>query len=94
MCISMEALINCMFSTRAVFKPISRLMGGKVRVVLAGGAPLSPDTHEQIQICLCVSVYQGYGLTETTSAATVMDSECSRMLGENTLLMVCCVCCF
>lgn len=51
-------------------------MGGRVRVMLAGGAPLSPDTHEQIKLCLCTDVVQGYGLTETTSGATVMDSKC------------------
>lgn len=50
-------------------------MGGKVRIIMSGGAPLSPDTHEQIKICLCVDVIQGYGLTETTSAATVMEGE-------------------
>lgn len=49
-------------------------MGGRVRVMMSGGAPLSPDTHEQIQVCLCVDVIQGYGLTETTSAAAVMDA--------------------
>lgn len=52
-------------------------MGGRVRVMLAGGAPLSPDTHEQIKLCLCTDVVQGYGLTETTSGATVMDGESS-----------------
>lgn len=50
-------------------------MGGRVRLMMSGGAPLSPDTHEQIKICLCVDVIQGYGLTETTSAATVMDGK-------------------
>lgn len=50
-------------------------MGGKVRLMLSGGAPLSPDTHEQIKLCLCVDVIQGYGLTETTSGATVMDGK-------------------
>lgn len=50
-------------------------MGGRVRVMMAGGAPLSPDTHEQIKICLCADVVQGYGLTETTSGATVMDGK-------------------
>lgn len=44
-----------------------------MRLVVAGGAPLSAETHEQINICLCVKVIQGYGLTETTSCATVMD---------------------
>lgn len=51
------------------------ILGGRMRLVLSGGAPLSADTHEQINVCLCVSVIQGYGLTETTSCATVMDSK-------------------
>lgn len=63
------------FCDRLIFKKISKLMGGRVRVMLAGGAPLSPDTHEQIKLCLCTDVIQGYGLTETTSGATVMDGE-------------------
>lgn len=50
-------------------------MGGRIRLTLAGGAPLSPDTHEQIKLCLCTDLIQGYGLTETTSGATVMDSK-------------------
>lgn len=44
-----------------------------MRLILTGGAPLSPDTHEQVKACLCVKVTQGYGLTESTSCATVMD---------------------
>lgn len=60
---------------RLIFKKISKLMGGRVRIMLAGGAPLSPDTHEQIKLCLCTEVVQGYGLTETTSGATVMDGK-------------------
>lgn len=60
---------------RLIFKKIAKLMGGRVRVMLAGGAPLSPDTHEQIKLCLCTDVVQGYGLTETTSGATVMDGK-------------------
>ncbi|XP_018787785.1 PREDICTED: long-chain-fatty-acid--CoA ligase 4 isoform X2 [Bactrocera latifrons] len=59
---------------KLVFQKVSKLLGGRVRLVLSGGAPLSPDTHEQIKTCLCVEVVQGYGLTETTSGATVMDN--------------------
>ncbi|XP_067007397.2 fatty acid CoA ligase Acsl3 isoform X2 [Anabrus simplex] len=58
---------------KAIFGQSRALLGGKVRLVLSGGAPLSPDTHELIKVCLCVKVIQGYGLTETTSCATVMD---------------------
>lgn len=64
-----------LFFFRLIFKKVAKLMGGRVRLVMSGGAPLSSDTHEQIKICLCVEVIQGYGLTETTSAATVMDGK-------------------
>lgn len=60
-------------------------MGGKVRLMLSGGAPLSPDTHEQIKLCLCVDVIQGYGLTETTSGATVMDGKYKIKIDKTTL---------
>lgn len=69
-----EVLIFSSFF-RIIFKKVAKLMGGKVRLMLSGGAPLSPDTHEQIKLCLCVDVIQGYGLTETTSGATVMDGK-------------------
>jgi len=57
-----------------IFGAAKQVLGGRVRLVLSGGAPLSPDTHNQVKLCLCVTVIQGYGLTETTSCATVMDS--------------------
>lgn len=61
---------------KIIFKKIARLMGGRIRGVMSGGAPLAPDTHEQIQTCLCVEMVQGYGLTETTAGATVTDKWC------------------
>ncbi|XP_046419007.1 fatty acid CoA ligase Acsl3 isoform X1 [Neodiprion fabricii] len=57
-----------------VFGAAKQVLGGRARLILSGGAPLSPDTHCQIKLCLCVTVTQGYGLTETTSCATVMDT--------------------
>lgn len=66
--------ILCCFD-RLVFEKVAKLMGGKVRIIMSGGAPLSADTHEQIKTCLCVDLIQGYGLTETTSGATVMDGK-------------------
>lgn len=56
-----------------IFGAARQVLGGRVRLILCGGAPLSPDTHTQVKNCLCVTVTQGYGLTETTSCATVMD---------------------
>ncbi|XP_008193859.1 long-chain-fatty-acid--CoA ligase 4 isoform X2 [Tribolium castaneum] len=58
---------------RVVFGPIRALLGGRMRLILCGGAPLSPETHEQMNACLCATIIQGYGLTESTSCATVQD---------------------
>lgn len=66
---------------RVVFRRITNILGGKVRLILSGGAPLAPETHERIQLCLCARVVQGYGLTETTSCATVMDGH-DRTIGR------------
>lgn len=56
-----------------IFKRIRKLLGGKVRVMVTGGAPLSPETHDFIRVCFCCPLMQGYGLTETTACATVME---------------------
>ncbi|XP_033209649.1 long-chain-fatty-acid--CoA ligase 3 isoform X2 [Belonocnema kinseyi] len=58
-----------------IFGAAKQVLGGRVRLIFSGGAPLSPDTHMQVKLCLCVQVVQGYGLTETTSCATVMDAK-------------------
>ncbi|KAJ8674122.1 hypothetical protein QAD02_005384 [Eretmocerus hayati] len=58
---------------KVIFAAAKQVLGGRVRLILCGGAPLSPETHMQVKLCLCVTVTQGYGLTETCSCATVMD---------------------
>lgn len=66
---------NKIFFFRVVFKPLQSILGGRMKYLLCGGAPLSPETHELIKNCLCATVLQGYALTETSSCATVMDSK-------------------
>lgn len=56
---------------KTLFRKIRYFLGGRVRLLLSGGAPLSPDTHSLSRTCLCLPVMQGYGLTETTACATV-----------------------
>ncbi|XP_020080529.1 long chain acyl-CoA synthetase 8-like [Ananas comosus] len=52
-----------------VFKPIRSIVGGRLRLMLCGGAPLYADTQRFINICLGVPIGQGYGLTETCAGA-------------------------
>ncbi|XP_048837646.1 long-chain-fatty-acid--CoA ligase 3a isoform X1 [Brienomyrus brachyistius] len=58
---------------RLVFRKVRSLLGGKVRILLSGGAPLSPATQRFMNICFCCHVGQGYGLTETCGAGTISD---------------------
>ncbi|XP_022773256.1 long chain acyl-CoA synthetase 9, chloroplastic-like isoform X3 [Durio zibethinus] len=53
-----------------VFKKVRAILGGHIRFLLSGGAPLSADTQRFISICLGAPIGQGYGLTETCAGAT------------------------
>ncbi|XVE55342.1 hypothetical protein DITRI_Ditri03aG0151300 [Diplodiscus trichospermus] len=52
------------------FKKVRAILGGRIRFLLCGGAPLSADTQRFINICLGAPIGQGYGLTETCAGAT------------------------
>lgn len=55
---------------RILFKSISRaVLGGRVRLIVTGGALLSRDVNEFTQVCFAPTI-QAYGLTETCAAAT------------------------
>ncbi|CAA7405214.1 unnamed protein product [Spirodela intermedia] len=53
-----------------VFKKVRAILGGQIRFLLSGGAPLSGDTQRFINICLGAPIGQGYGLTETCAGGT------------------------
>ncbi|KAK4775229.1 hypothetical protein SAY86_010164 [Trapa natans] len=53
-----------------VFRKIRAILGGRIRFILSGGAPLSGDTQRFINICLGAPISQGYGLTETCAGGT------------------------
>ncbi|KAG9341746.1 hypothetical protein JZ751_018812 [Albula glossodonta] len=50
---------------------VGALLGGNVRMMLSGGAPLSSATQRFMNVCFCCPVGQGYGLTETCGAGTI-----------------------
>src|SRR5277367_2877430 len=54
---------------RLVYSKIRAGTGGKLRVVLSGGAPLSKDLAEFFW-AIGIFIYQGYGLTETSPVLT------------------------
>ncbi|MBX9573199.1 MAG: long-chain fatty acid--CoA ligase [Candidatus Obscuribacterales bacterium] len=52
-----------------VFRKIRNGLGGKLDIMLSGGAPISPDVLEFFQT-IGLELLQGYGMTETTGGIT------------------------
>ena len=61
---------------RIIFKNVRALVGGRLRIIFSGGAPLSAETHQFLRACLGCPLLQGYGLTETAAVATLMQASC------------------
>jgi long-chain acyl-CoA synthetase len=57
------------FWNNIAFKPVQELVGGRVRLVITGSAPLDGSVHRFIQTVLNAPVRQGYGATETCGAS-------------------------
>jgi len=60
---------------KLLLSKVREATGGKLKYVVAGGAPLSATTHEFVRQALGVVLLQGYGLTETCACATLMDKD-------------------
>ncbi|OMO89652.1 AMP-dependent synthetase/ligase [Corchorus olitorius] len=52
-----------------VFERVRAVLGGHIRFMLCGGAPLSGNSQRFINICMGAPIGQGYGLTETFAGA-------------------------
>jgi len=55
-----------------IFNKIKAQVGGRLRLIVSGGAPLSKETHEFLRVALTPNTVQGYGLTETCGGGTLM----------------------
>lgn len=56
---------------KLVFSQVQGIVGGRLKAMVTGSAPLSPDIQKFIQTCFNAPVRQGYGLTETCAASCV-----------------------
>ncbi|GAM27876.1 hypothetical protein SAMD00019534_110520 [Acytostelium subglobosum LB1] len=61
-----ESLLNMV-----VFNKLKQQLGGQVRVILSGGAPLSHDTEAFLKVAFSCAIVQGYGLTESCGGTAV-----------------------
>lgn len=67
--VSAAVKINWALADRLVYSKIRAGTGGRLRVVLSGGAPLSKSLGEFFW-AIGIPIYQGYGLTETSPVLT------------------------
>ncbi|KAF1319367.1 Long-chain-fatty-acid-coa ligase, partial [Globisporangium splendens] len=54
-----------------VFSKIRLVLGGRVRIILSGSAPLAAEVKDFLKIVMCCDVVEGYGLSETAAALTL-----------------------
>ena len=63
---------------KKLFKEIHDTLGGNIRVFVAGGAALDPETEKGFNE-LGFTLYQGYGLTESSPVISVEDDKYQRI---------------
>ncbi|KAJ1896364.1 medium-chain fatty acid-CoA ligase faa2 [Kickxella alabastrina] len=63
--------VNHWLWDRVIFKPLREKFGGKLKLIVSGSAPISPETLEFLRCCFSCSVIEGYGLSETMGPSSV-----------------------
>ncbi|KAK9050483.1 hypothetical protein SSX86_030547 [Deinandra increscens subsp. villosa] len=56
---------------KIIFSKVKEGLGGKMRLILSGAAPLSPSVETFLRVVTCAHVLQGYGLTESCAGSFV-----------------------
>ena len=59
------------FWDRIIFRKIEAILGGKVRIMVTGSAPISSEVLDFLKVCFCCPIAEGYGMTESAAASFV-----------------------
>jgi len=64
-----------MFYDALIFGKMKSMLGGKVRMMITGSAPIATEVLEFLKIAFCSPICEGYGMTESCggSATTYPD---------------------
>ncbi len=69
--------LRCLFNLLA-YKTISKSLGGRIKMLICGGAPLSEDL-ERFFNNIGVKIFTGYGLTETSPVIAVNNAKFNKI---------------
>ena len=58
------------FYDALVFSKFAAVLGGRMRVMVTGSAPISKDVLKFLKVAFCCPINEGYGQTENTAAAS------------------------
>ncbi|PIN15559.1 Long-chain acyl-CoA synthetases (AMP-forming) [Handroanthus impetiginosus] len=64
------------------FGKVKNRLGGRIRLIVSGGAPLSSEVEEFLRVTSCAFVLQGYGLTESCGLSTIGFPDEMCMIGS------------
>ena len=53
------------FYDALLFNKFKAILGGRVRCMISGSAPIAPDVLELLKVCFCAPICEGYGMTES-----------------------------
>lgn len=54
-----------------IFKKFKALLGGRVKLLVSGGAPLSSDVKSMLRVCFSCPLIEAYGQTECAGACCI-----------------------
>ena len=57
------------------FAKTREALGGRVRLMVSGSAPLLPEVQNFLKVCMCAPLLEGYGQTESTGAMLITNAE-------------------
>ena len=64
---------DCPIINAKICSLVSGRLGGNLKYMFVGGAPLNPQTQKIVKMALNIKLMQGYGTTETMAGALTMD---------------------
>ena len=66
-----SAHVNHTFYDNLVFYKFREFLGGRVRIMVTGSAPISKEVLNFLKVAFCAPILEGYGQTECAAPATI-----------------------